>query len=184
MTAADLLQRARGLGLQLEPRAGGGLAVRPASKLPSELADELRRHKTEVLVLLTTTAVKSASPKKAGRKDCRFGTTPPEGLSGFKFPLSGFNGGRPQGPPTTARRDLVIAYLTRQCDDRQLREWLTQRKAHYFATIGMNWDSALLNYAAARDAACWQLNRTEAQVWELLEGIESCLADLKLNLPA
>jgi hypothetical protein len=42
----------------------------------------------------------------------------------------------------------------------------------------MNWDSAILNYAATRDAACWQLNRTEAQVWDLLEGIESCLADL------
>ncbi|MEI6193170.1 MAG: hypothetical protein WCS42_02450 [Verrucomicrobiota bacterium] len=39
----------------------------------------------------------------------------------------------------------------------------------------------LLAYAAARDAACWQLERAEAEVWELLEGIESCIEDLKFR---
>ena len=37
MTAAELIQRATGLGFRLELRPGGGLAVRPASKLPAEL---------------------------------------------------------------------------------------------------------------------------------------------------
>ena len=66
MTDAELLQCAHDLGLQLEPRDGGWLAVRPASKLPPDLAADLRRHKTEVLGLLATSAViflKSASPE-------------------------------------------------------------------------------------------------------------------------
>jgi len=53
MTAVELLQRAHDLGLQLEPRTGGWLAVRPASKLPPDLAAALRRHKTEVISLLS-----------------------------------------------------------------------------------------------------------------------------------
>ena len=80
--------------------------------------------------------------------------------------------------PTPARRELVIAFLSRQCSDRQLREWLTRRKAAYLETTFKTWDSSLLTYAAARDAACWQLDRTEAEVWSLLEGIESCVEDI------
>jgi hypothetical protein len=37
----------------------------------------------------------------------------------------------------------------------------------------------LQSYAAARDAACWQLDRTEPAVWSLLTGIESCYQDLQ-----
>jgi hypothetical protein len=169
MTAADLLQRARGLGLQLEPRAGDGLAVRPASKLPPDLADALRRHKTEVISLLagsSVASVKVPSSMVALRKEWQ--SVPPNNLELVTLKPS----------PTTLQRELVIAYLTRQCGNRQLREWLTRRKADYFVSVGRNWESAILNYAAARDAACWQLARTEAEVWSLLEGIESCLADL------
>jgi len=36
-----------------------------------------------------------------------------------------------------------------------------------------------LSYAAARDAASWQLDRTETEVWDLLAGFESCVDDLK-----
>ncbi|MGA2686377.1 MAG: hypothetical protein ABSF51_15160 [Verrucomicrobiota bacterium] len=159
MTAADLLKWARGLGLQLEPRAGGGLAVRPATKLPSDLADALRRHKTGIISLLADSSVSL-------RKEWQ--SVPP-----LDLPLV------PLKPtPTPARRELVIAFLSRQCSDRQLREWLTRRKAAYLETTFKTWDSSLLTYAAARDAACWQLDRTEAEVWSLLEGIESCVEDI------
>ena len=157
MTAVELLQRAYDLGLQLEPRDGGWLAVRPASKLPPDLADALRRHKTEVLSLISS---------------CRgWQSVPPPDLP--FVPL--------KPTPTPARHKLVIAYLSRQCGDRQIREWLTRRKAAYFEATFKTWDSGLLTYAAAPDAACWQLDRPEAKVWSLLEGIESCLEDLQLK---
>ena len=155
MTAAALLQRARDLGFQLEPRDGCWLAVCPASKLPPALADDLRRHKAEILRLL--------NPSRG------WGSLPP-----LDLPLVTL-----KPCPTPARRDLVISYLSRQCGDRPLREWLTRRKAVYFQTTAGTWDRRLLAYAAARDAACWQLNRTEAEVWSLLEGLESCFEDLK-----
>ena len=155
MIAADLLQRARGLGLQLEPRAAGGLAIRPASKLPPDLAADLSCHKAEVISLLNS---------------CRgWQSVPPSDL-----PLVAL---KPN--PTTEQRELVIAYQSRQCGKLELREWLTNRKAAYYSTIAKTWDCGLLAYAAARDAACWQLDRTETEVWDILEGIESCVEDLK-----
>ncbi len=45
--------------------------------------------------------------------------------------------------------------------------------------IGSTWDKPLLSYAAARDAACWQLTRSEPTVWSLLEGVESCFQSFK-----
>jgi hypothetical protein len=33
--------------------------------------------------------------------------------------------------------------------------------------------------ADARDAAFWLLDRTETEVWSLLEGIESCVENIK-----
>ena len=36
-----------------------------------------------------------------------------------------------------------------------------------------------LSYAAARDAACWQLDRPEPAAWSLLDGVESCDQDLQ-----
>ena len=68
-----------------------------------------------------------------------------------------------------------------QCTCLELRGWLAQRWASYKTTIGSTWDQALLSYAAARDAACWQLNRPEPTVWSLLEGIGSCYQDLKAH---
>ena len=83
--------------------------------------------------------------------------------------------------PTTTQRELVIAYQSRQCGNPPLREWLTRRKSTCYTSIGKTWDCGLLAYAAARDAACWQLDRTEAEVWNLLEGIESCVLDLQVS---
>jgi hypothetical protein len=170
MTAVELLQRAHDLGLQLEPQDGDRLAVRPASKLPPDLADALRYHKTELLGLLATSAVifpNGGSPEGPLRKGWQ--SVPPPDLP--MVPL------KPR--PTPTRHKLVIDYMLRQCGDQHLREWLTRRKAAYFETTFKTWDSGLLTYAAARDAACWQLNRPEAEVWPLLEGIESCVKDLK-----
>lgn len=73
--------------------------------------------------------------------------------------------------PTPTQRELVIAYESRQCSNLELRDWLTRRKSAYYTTVGKAWDCGLLAYAAARDAACWQLDRTETEVWELLESI-------------
>ena len=172
MTAAELIQHVGNLGFRLEPRSGGGLAVRPASKLPADLADELRHYKTDIIRLLATSMVtfpNSASPEGPLCKG--WGAVPPRDL-----PLVAL---KPN--PTTAQRELVIAYQARQCGNPQLREWLTRRKSAYYTTIGKTWDCGLLAYAAARDAACWQLDRTEAEVWALLEGIESCVLDIKFN---
>jgi len=58
---------------------------------------------------------------------------------------------------------------------------MTRRRSVYFEAGAKTWASGLLNYAVARDATCWQLDRTEAEVWSLLEGIESCLEDLQLK---
>ena len=170
MTAAELIQHVGNLGFRLEPRPGDGLAVRPASKLPAELADELRHHKTDIIRLLVTSMVtfpNSASPEGPARKG--WGVVPPRDL-----PLVAL---KPN--PSTAQRELVIAYQSRQCGNPQLREWLTRRKAAYYTSFGKTWDCGLLAYAAARDAACWQLDRMEAEVWNLLEGIESCIEDIK-----
>jgi hypothetical protein len=75
-------------------------------------------------------------------------------------------------PPcrTQGQRRVVIACLSCQCSDRQLHEWLTRRKVAYFETTLTTWDSGLLTYAVARDAACWPLDRPEAEIWFLLEG--------------
>ena len=171
MTAAELIPYAGQLGFRLEPRPGAGLAVRPASKLPVELADELRRHKTEIIRLLTENIdrVLTAVPVPTVALCKEWGAVPP-----LDLPLVGL---KPN--PNGIQRELVIAYQSRQCGHSQLREWLTNRKSAYYATIGKTWDCGLLAYAAARDAACWQLDRTEADVWDLLEGIESCIEDLK-----
>ena len=135
MTVVELLQRAHDLGLQLEPRDGGCLAVHPASKLPPDLADDLRHHKTEILGLLATSAVASAmvpSPMVPTRKGWQ--SVPPADLP--FVPL--------KPTPTPEQHKLVIAYLSRQCGDRQLREWLIWRKATYLETTFKTWDNNLL----------------------------------------
>jgi len=86
--------------------------------------------------------------------------------------------------PTPANRDLITAYISRQCaiGNPELRAWLTQRRDAYIGMSAGTWDTSLITYAVARDAACWQLARPEPQVCELLAGIEACHADLRSNL--
>jgi len=44
-------------------------------------------------------------------------------------------------------------------------------------TEDQTWDCGLLAYATVRDSTCWQLNRSEIEIWTLLEGFESSIED-------
>jgi hypothetical protein len=164
MTPAELFNRAAALGLRLEAR-GDRLAVIPADRLPADFREVLAAHKAELLAWLT--------PPCPG-----FGAVPPADL-----PLI------PVAPrPTPARRERVLAYLLRQGADRPgpLAGWLERRACAYFDGNGRRWDCALHAYAAARDAACWQLARSEADVWQFLEAADeaaSCRKPKTQNTP-
>lgn len=151
--AQDLYLEARRRGLRLAP-AGEKLAVYPKGKCPPDFADVLRQHKAELLQWLN-------SPPCPGWR-----AIPPADL-----PL---NPAMPR--PTPANRERVIAYLLRQGCDRPgpLTAWLVRRENAYFDGPGRHWDCALHAYAAARDAAGWQLRRSEWQVWELLSTFDEC----------
>lgn len=145
---SELLSRARELGLRLEP-AGDRLAVVPGDRCPPDFADELRQHKAELLNWL------SRPPCPGWR------AVPPDNL-----PLN------PVMPrPTVARREAVIAYMLRQgCNQPgPLTAWLVGRETACYAGPGRHWDCGLLAYAAVRDAACWQLSRSESEVWLFLQ---------------
>jgi len=149
MTPHDLYLEATRHGLRLAP-AGDKLAVYPKGHCPADLAEVLRRHKTELLNWLT----QGSSPgwQAVPPADIPLNSLPPR--------------------PTPAKRETVIAYLLRQTGDRPgpLSAWLLRRENAYYDGPGRMWDCGLICYAAARDAACWQLNRGEADVLELLSG--------------
>lgn len=144
-----LFRQAQSLGLRLEAD-GSYLLVRPASKCPAEFADVLRQHKGELLNWL------SSAPLPGWQ------AVPPKEL-----PLN------PVMPhPALHDRERMIAYLIRQGCDKpcRLAGWIVQRECAYYDGPGRAWDCGLLAYAAARDAACWQLNRSEGDVWGVLAG--------------
>ena len=148
MNAPELYREAARRGLRLEPR-GDKLAVIPANSCPPDFADTLRQHKSELLDWLS-------QPPCPG-----WLAVPPADL-----PL---NSVMPR--PTAARREAVIAYLLRQCCHQPgpLTAWLVRRETAYYEGPGRHWDCGLLAYAAARDAACWQLSRRESAVWLFLQ---------------
>jgi hypothetical protein len=151
-TPAELCRRAVGLGLTLRAM-GDKLTVQPGNRCPPDFADELRQHKAELLQWL-------ASPPRPGWE-----AVPPDNLALGTLPPR----------PTPFNRERVIAYLRRQTADRPgpLSAWLALREAAYYDGPGARWDCGLLAYAAARDAACWQLQRTEGEVWETLAGFDA-----------
>src|SRR5262245_32202017 len=55
--ALNLIAKCRGLGLTLASSPEGKLRVSPAGKLPDDLREELKRHKSDLLALLTMTPV-------------------------------------------------------------------------------------------------------------------------------
>jgi hypothetical protein len=80
---------------------------------------------------------------------------------------------RPAPRPQDAAR--VVDFISRQYDSIErgsLCEWCLKRELAYWTTY--HWPDALCCYAAARDAAGWQLRRTEAEVWELLSAFQEC----------
>ena len=147
MNVRQIYDRARELGFRLEPRSGGRLAVIPGDNVPPDLVDALKAHKGELLAWL--------SPPCPGWQ-----AVPPSDL-----PLV-----RRRPDPRPQDRERVIAYLRRQAADRpgRLSAWLVKRESDYFAGPGRKWDCGFLAYAAARDAGCWQLNRSESELWEFL----------------
>lgn len=147
-TPLELCRRARELGLELEV-CGDKLAVTPANRVPAEFADELKAHKAELLAWLT-------SPPCPGWR-----AVPPCGLPLNSLP--------PCPTPANARR--VVEYITRQINGTDaLCEWCLRRELGY--STAYRWPDALCCYAAARDAAGWQLNRTESEVCALLAGFD------------
>ena len=82
--------------------------------------------------------------------------------------------------PTAEAREAVIAFLARQCGDWRkpgpLCAWLVRRENTYFDGPGRQWDCAAYSYAAARDAACWQLNSNEAQLLDTLAAFDEVAA--------
>jgi hypothetical protein len=154
MTALEIYAEAAKRGLRLEP-AGERLAVFPKGQCPPEFAETLRQHKAELLDWLNRTLCPG------------WQALPPENL-----PLN------PNMPrPGPHYRERVIAYMLRQvCDQPSpLTAWLMRRECDYYDGPGRHWDCALHAYAAARDAACWQLNRDERVVWNLLDSTAESL---------
>jgi hypothetical protein len=149
MKPLELYHRALELGLRLEP-AGDMLAVLPKGKCPPDFADLLRQHKAELLSWLS-------------RPPCPgWQFVPPADM-----PL---NPVQPRPTPANARR--VMAYIVRQIGDTPgpLCEWCLNRELGYWETY--RWPDHVCAYAAVRDAACWQLSRDEAAVWQLLQGFD------------
>jgi hypothetical protein len=147
MSPLDLYREATAAGLSLEPQ-GGQLAVQPAERLTPELAARLREHKAELLAWLS-------SPPCPGA-----GAVPPDDL-----PLV------PVRPaPTPRDRERVIAFLLRQGANHPspLAAWLERRESAYYGGPGRHWDCALFSYAAARDAGCWQIRKSERDLWLFL----------------
>lgn len=148
MTPHELYLEAARRGLRLEP-AGDMLAVIPKGKVTPDFADVLRAHKTELLDWLNHQPCPGW--KTVPPADLPLVTTVPR--------------------PSPYCREEMLAYLRRQTGDRPgpLTSWLVERETAYYDGPGKHWPCGLLAYSAARDAACWQLNRPEFKVWELLE---------------
>lgn len=157
MTPHDVFLEARKRGLEIAA-AGDKLAVIPKGKCPPDFAEVLRSHKGELLDWLS-------------RPPCPgWGAVPPADL-----PLN------PATPrPTPHDRERMIAYLLRQGCNRPgpLTAWLVRRECAYYDGQGRHWDCALHAYAAARDAACWQLHRSGRDVLDLLAVVSECSGDL------
>ncbi|PWU13307.1 MAG: hypothetical protein C5B50_19540 [Verrucomicrobia bacterium] len=152
MIAPELYEEAARRGLHLEPR-GDKLAVTPGDRVPPDFAETLRQHKAELLDWLNRPACPG------------WQSVPPLDLSLSPVPPR----------PTPHDRETVISFILRQGCNKpgSLTAWLVRRENTYYEGHGRKWDCAVIAYAAARDAACWQLNRTEREVLEFLAATRS-----------
>ena len=148
----DIYLEATRRGLRLEP-AGDKLAVIPKGKCPPDFADVLRRHKHELLSWLSS------------RQCPGWRAVPPNNL-----PLT-----RRKPCPEAGDARRIVDYLVEQIDGTDaLCQWLVKRETAYWETFG--WQDELCCYAAATDAASWQLNRNEPALWEFLASISKSAA--------
>lgn len=147
MSPQDLVLEAERHGVRLLTR-GDSLVIRPPGRLPDALKEELKRQKGLVIQHIRN------QPGKG------WGTVPPLDLV--------LNTIQPR--PSASNRDLVINYLLRQGCHRPspLTKWLVLREAQYYCGPGKQWPCEAFSYAAARDAACWQLDRNEEDVLDLI----------------
>jgi hypothetical protein len=134
--------------------------------MPPDLLAGLREHKPVVIDLLAAETGKP-TPEIASSASC----LPRPGWQSLPPGTLPLNPVMPR--PTPHDRERMIAYLLRQGCDRPgpLTAWLVRRETAYFEGPGRHWDCALHAYAAACDAACWQLNRNERELWEFLDGV-------------
>jgi len=160
MKPLDLFRQAQALGLRLEVEQR--LAVFGES-CPPGFAALLREHKAALVEWLV-------NPPCPGWQ-----AVPPCDL-----PL---NPAMPE--PTQEERAHLMDYLLRQGAGQPgaLEAWIACRKAAYRAGPGAGWNPALVTYAAVRDAACWQLKRSESDVLELLMDLEEAASSLKNERP-
>lgn len=155
MTPHDVFLEARKRGLQLAA-VGDHLAVMPKGVCPPDFAAVLREHKPALLHWLK-------HPPCPGWQ-----AIPPDTL-----PLVSV-----EPRPTPHDRQRMIDYLLRQGADRpgSLTNWLVRRECDYYEGPGKQWACIAFAYAAARDCACWQLNRSEREVLDLVAGFEEVAA--------
>ena len=162
MTIEQLINQVEQRGVKLVPR-GELLAIQPGGLLPAALKEELRLRKPEVIQVLHS------------RPGAGWGTIPPLNLAlDHRMPK-----------PPARQCHLVVDYLSRQTKARftPLARWLVSREVAYHEGPGRRWDCALFSYAAARDAACWQLKRTEGELWTLLEGFQEVADSMRRPSP-
>lgn len=149
MTPLELFRNAMDMGLRLESD-GDRLNVF-GTHCPADFAEELRQHKPALLEWLN-------------RPPCPGWQTVPPG----DLPM---NPARPGMATAAARR--VMAFVVRQIRGTcPLCEWCLRRELAYWTEF--HWPDEDCAIAAARDAACWQLNRSERDVLELLLGFDEC----------
>ena len=146
MNAHDLYLEACRRGLRWEP-AGEKLAVWPKGHCPPDFAAISRENKNELLNWLAR--------------------TPCPGYQAVPPPDIPLNPARPRPDPADARH--VMDYIVRQMGETPcaLCEWCLRRELAYGEAF--HWPDQLCAYAAARDAACWQLGEAEADIFEILE---------------
>ena len=58
-----------------------------------------------------------------------------------------------------------------------------RRESDYYDGPGRKWDCAAFACAAARDCSCWQLNRSEREVRELLAAFAEATAAMPTTKP-
>ncbi len=147
MKPLDLLRQAQALGLRLEVERR--LAVY-GTACPPDFAALLAQNKSALIEWLD-------APPCPGWQ-----AVPP-----LNLPLD-----RSPPEPSPEQRACILDYLRSQVADHPgaLAAWLEGRAAEYAGGPGREWGSACVAYAAARDAACWQLRRDEGAVCDLLAG--------------